>query len=249
MRRQHDYDDFASAYDRFWGYFADLVYPVLDRLVLPRVEPGGHVLDVCCGTGRLAGLVSSAGYRVTGVDGSPAMLQHARANAPDAEFVLADAREFTLDAPCDAAVSTFDSLNHLMTVEDLAAAFGSVRACLVGGAPFLFDLNTAEGFAARWTGSFGRVDDDHVVAGSSSWAPETGEARGRLTVMTRTGATWQRADVSIAERCHSDADVRAALATSGFGNVTVFDAAADLGFDEVGRVFYLAEALSGGDRT
>ncbi len=248
MARHDHYDDFASAYDRFWGYFADLVFPVVERLTLTGIGQGGRILDVCCGTGRLAGLLCAAGYRVTGVDGSEHMLACARTNAPDADLVLADARDFTVATPCDAAVSTFDSLNHFITAEDLAAVFTRVRACLVDGALFLFDLNTAGGFAARWRGSFGRVDEDHVVAGSSSWAPETGVARSHLTVMTRAGTAWHRADVTLTERCHSDAEVRAGLVASGFGNLEVFDAA-DVGIDEVGRVFYLAEALPGHGET
>ncbi|WP_416975364.1 class I SAM-dependent methyltransferase [Streptomyces sp. 4F14] len=57
-------------------------------------EPS-DVLDLGCGTGSLALLAAERGHRVTGVDGSPAMLERARAKlaAYDAGFLLGDAQE------------------------------------------------------------------------------------------------------------------------------------------------------------
>ncbi|MFF4898779.1 class I SAM-dependent methyltransferase [Streptomyces sp. NPDC001068] len=51
------------------------------------------VLDLGCGTGSLALLAAEQGHHVTGVDGSPAMVQRARAKLAgrDAVFLLGDA--------------------------------------------------------------------------------------------------------------------------------------------------------------
>jgi SAM-dependent methyltransferase len=44
--------------------------------LLEVVAPGQTVLDLGCGTGRLANLLAGRGHEVTGVDESPAMLRH-----------------------------------------------------------------------------------------------------------------------------------------------------------------------------
>ena len=46
-------------------------------------EHGVHnVLDVCCGTGLLAGELAALGYQVVGLDGSEAMLARASRQLP-----------------------------------------------------------------------------------------------------------------------------------------------------------------------
>src|SRR5207302_1217769 len=48
------------------------------------VPPGSELLDVPCGAGRLAIALAASGFRVTGVDLSPAFLDRARAADPAA---------------------------------------------------------------------------------------------------------------------------------------------------------------------
>ena len=57
------YDDFAWFYNRYWNEeFHSLAFPILERIWLPRLPPAARVLDVCCGTGYLAGLLCARGY-------------------------------------------------------------------------------------------------------------------------------------------------------------------------------------------
>ena len=46
------------------------------------------------------------------------------------EFILSDARTFKLPPTFNAAFSTFDALNHVMTLEELQQAFKNVNQCL-----------------------------------------------------------------------------------------------------------------------
>ena len=66
-------------------------------------------------------------YRVTGLDGSAAMLRLAQANAPGAQLLLADARDFGLDPPVDAVIAFSDIPNHALTLKDLD--WGWWQAC------------------------------------------------------------------------------------------------------------------------
>ncbi len=154
------YDPFARVYNRHWGFFATRAYPILEHLVLEKLPSGCAVLDLCCGTGQLAAELSRRGYRTTGLDGSEGMIEIARKNAPDVDFVVQDARNIALSRKFAAAFSTFDSLNHVMNLDELEQVFRSVFAVLEGGGYFVFDLNMEEGFRSRWRGSFEFVEED-----------------------------------------------------------------------------------------
>src|SRR5690349_1343036 len=92
-----DYDAFAAIYSRWVGReLAERSWPAIERLIGTNVEPGGTVLDLCCGCGHIARRLSEAGYRVTGLDSSREMLRIARENAPGAVLVQGDARNFCL---------------------------------------------------------------------------------------------------------------------------------------------------------
>lgn len=237
MSRYTDYDLFADVYNRHWGGFVTRVVPVLDGLVLDQLEHDSTILDLCCGTGQLAALLTIRGFEVIGIDGSASMIDYARSNAPDGHFVVSDARDFELDEPVRAVVSTFDSLNHLMTMADLERAFRRVAAALVPGGVFVFDLNMEEGFRSRWRGSFGIVDDDEVLVCRSSYDPDRAIGVMEFTLMTPDGERWLRTDVTLSQCSYPAARVRAALVAAGFVDVEEFEAA-DLGLDDVGRSFF-----------
>ena len=158
------YDEFAWFYNRYWNEdFHSLAFPILERIWLERVPAGARVLDVCCGTGHLAGLLAARGYRVTGVDLSGDMIRYARENVPGAEFLCGDAAAIRLPGPFEAAVSTFDSLNHILELADLEAAFRNTAAAMRPGGFFAFDMLLEEAYQTHWGESFALVRDDHVL--------------------------------------------------------------------------------------
>lgn len=236
-----EYDRFAEVYDRHWGDFATAVVPVLDRLVLDDLPAGATILDLCCGTGQLAAALTDRGFRVIGVDGSRPMIERARSNAPEALFMVADAREFTLPEPADAAVSTLDSLNHIMSIEGLTQVFRHVHGALSDGGSFVFDLNMEEGFRERWRGSFGIVEEDQVIVARSSFDPDEELATFALTMLTAGDDAWRRDDLTLTQRAYSEREVREALAAAGFDKVDVYGSA-DLDRSEVGRSFFVASS-------
>lgn len=232
------YDPLARIYNENWAYFADQVLPIVDTLVLEHLPPGADILDICCGPGHLAALLIKAGYRVTGIDSSSAMIELARKNAPAGEFAVQDVRTLQASQKFDAALSTFDSLNHLMTPDDLEAAFQNVFAALRERARFLFDLNMEEGFRARWRGSIGISRDDYACILRPSYRPEERLGRYDITTFLPTGPAWQRRDFTITERCYADYEIRSLLDRAGFADVEEHDART-FGWAEIGRSFFV----------
>ena len=240
-----DYDPFAWAYNEHWsGPFAAQVMAALDALLLPGLPRSARILDLCCGTGQLAAKLTGRGFRVTGVDGSPEMLRHARANAPSADFVHADARSFHLPERFDAVVCTFDSLNHIMNFDELVAVFRNVRAALSPEGRFLFDLNMEQGYLERRPGSHAIVDEDNACIVDLGYVEEERLGSFEITLFHRDGPTWTRTDLTLRQRCYSEPQVRDALADAGFDDVSVHDVESELGMDgNVGRSFFLASAV------
>jgi SAM-dependent methyltransferase len=237
-----DYDRFARVYNKHWGdTFIHLALQVMEKLVLPHLPPKARILDLCCGTGQLAQVLTAGGFRVTGLDGSEEMLKFARENAPAAEFVTADARSFKLPNVYHAVVSTFDSLNHIMTLDELTDAFRNVYASLRKGGLFFFDLNMEEGYKAVWHDSFNIVEDDEVCIVRSNYRPGERIAQFDATVFHLQDG-WQRSDFTLLQKCHPEAEVRSALETAGFKKIHTYayDEKLSLGelTTEAERVFF-----------
>jgi SAM-dependent methyltransferase len=136
----------AQFYDRLAPFY-HLVYPdwefsvrrqavALDKLI--KSQWGGDirsVLDVACGVGTQALGLAQLGYEVTGSDISAAELERARREASarglSITFSQADMREayshhgrqFDLVIACD------NSVPHLLSDDDLLAAFGEFFKC------------------------------------------------------------------------------------------------------------------------
>ncbi len=165
-----EYDSWAWLYNQTMGpeYSVNQIRP-LENLLLPLIPNDAHLLDLCCGTGQLAHQLTERGYRVVGLDGSSAMLDYARQNAPQAEFVWADARKFNLPDQVDAAFSTSASLNHMISLADLKAALQSVYVALREDGLFLFDLNHPAQMSKWWSGKI--VEGEITISYAWSLVP------------------------------------------------------------------------------
>jgi SAM-dependent methyltransferase len=238
------YDDFAWFYNRYWNEdFHSLAFPILERIWLPRVPAKGRVLDLCCGTGYLAGLLTARGLRVTGIDASPAMIAHAKENVPEADFQVADAAAFRVSGRFDGAVSTFDSLNHILDAKQLEAALKRTAKALKPGAPLAFDMLLESAYQTNWADAFSVVRDDHVLLiTGTGFDFRTKLAQCRITMFRLLDGQWRRKDVEVHERCYSTREIDDALAGAGFEAVSYYDAR-DLGMSGQlgqGRTFVVA---------
>ncbi|WP_051222858.1 class I SAM-dependent methyltransferase [Conexibacter woesei] len=106
---------------------------------LARCPEGGALLDVACGFGRHAIPLAAAGYAVTGVDRSRALLAEAERRAAGEAgaapvFVEADYRELPFaDASFDAALNLYTSLGYLGDEEDTRVLGEVARVLRPGG--------------------------------------------------------------------------------------------------------------------
>jgi SAM-dependent methyltransferase len=127
-------------YASWAGYIGDLL-----RKYLPGTDKP-LVADLACGTGSMTLLLAEKGFDMIGVDVSADMLSEARDKTAEAGFnvlyLAQDLRRLDLYGTVDAAVSTCDAFNYLLTEAELFAAFSRVALFLNPGGVFIFDMNT-----------------------------------------------------------------------------------------------------------
>ncbi len=242
------YDPFAWFYNQYWGPdFCQDVFPVFERILIPQLPAPARILDLCCGTGQIAARLAQLGYEVTGLDGSAAMLDLARFNSPDGQFIEADARSFVLPekvAPFDLVISTFDSLNHMLTLEDLDLVFQNVQRSLVPGGLFLFDLNVEEENEIAGS-TIDIVAADHVCLVRSSYQPDSRLKTYHLTLFKNCPGSgkdlYDRHDLTLFQRYHQRDEVVQLLHDNRFTQISIFDPRSQPGL--IGndcRIFYSA---------
>lgn len=240
VTRYSDYDSFAWVSNKHWGpLLIDQLLPVLERLILRHLPAKAHILDLCCGTGQLAQVLIARGYRVTGLDGSEEMLHFARENAPEGDFVLDDARSFKLPTVFDGVVSTYDSLNHVMSLEELTAVFRNVYAVVQGGGYFMFDLTVEEGYRAHQGDSLSFVEDDHVCVIRLAYRPEARVRQSDITIFRLMDGDWKRSDFTLQEKGYLPEEVYKSLEVAGFTEIHSYNAQGDLELSEEGRMFFV----------
>lgn len=118
----------------------------------------GRLIDVGCGTGRLAGRLAEAGFEVTGVDGSEGMLGVMRAEVPGVRGIFGDATDLPFENDeFDVAVSVA-VLHHLALPEAVASALREmVRVVRPGGRVVIWDHNPLNPY---WRSLMKRVPQD-----------------------------------------------------------------------------------------
>ena len=125
---------------------------------LTGVEPGSRALDVATGTGDLAVELASRGAAVTGMDFSPAMLELARAKAPEIEFEEGDALALRYgDAEFDAVTVGFGARNFADLDQGLREM---ARVTKPGGRVVVLEITTPQRPPLSW---FFRVWFDRIV--------------------------------------------------------------------------------------
>ena len=109
---------------------------------------GGPVLELGCGSGRVAFELAQAGIEVLGIDTMPSMLQRARersARLPQAararvSFRRGDMRRLKLGRTFRLVIAPFNAFTHLYTRRDLERALAGCRDHLAARGRLVFDV-------------------------------------------------------------------------------------------------------------
>jgi SAM-dependent methyltransferase len=220
------YEELAPFYDEFTaGYDYERWLGELQALAVAHGLRGRRLLDVACGTGKSFMPMLERGYDVTACDLSPAMVDRARAKAPEAEVLVADMRELPVLGEFDLITCLDDSLNYVLAREEAEAAIAGMAANLAPGGLLAFDVNTL----GTYTRLFGRdsVSDagERVFCWRGATAPDAGPGErfaAAIDVFSRShDGCWSRAVSRHEQRHHPRAEIEAGLALAGLEPVAV----------------------------
>jgi SAM-dependent methyltransferase len=191
------YEHYAQFYDatgqiRYSLLFHQYLTDLLAAHPLPLARSERWALDLACGTGTFALLLADAGWRVTGVDRARAMLQQAQQKGEAlqlaVEWVVADLRALPtaqLGRCYDLVTCLYDSLNYLLTDDDLAACFRAVAALLRPGGLFIADMNSRYVLQHVWVGC--EVHEQHGYTQVQQIAFDAASDRSTLRLIGMVG--------------------------------------------------------------
>ena len=129
------YDDIYSSMGKDYVAEANRLHELIQK---HKQTAGNAMLDVACGTGTHAGLLSKD-YKVEGTDLNPDMLRVARKKHPDIHFAQADMRNLNLGRQYDVITCLFSAIGYMKTKTDLQKAIKSMSRHLLAGGVLLVE--------------------------------------------------------------------------------------------------------------
>jgi|SRR5579875_2210018 len=240
------YDEIAEMYHALWAnWYLPAALPALEKLFFLGMPARARVLDLCCGSGHVTRELVRRGYRVTGVDASAALVAIARRELPKAEFQVQDARTLAMEKRFEGALSTFDSLNHILSLDELSRTFAGVHAALKPQGLFVFDMNLEEAYSMdlrQWTVDIAE-DTVGLVRGSYDFTAKLASTE-LIWFIRSSDQLWRQQRSIVEQRCYEQAEIVAALEAAHFREIEAIPARdagvrTDMAF---GRVFFVARA-------
>jgi 2-polyprenyl-3-methyl-5-hydroxy-6-metoxy-1,4-benzoquinol methylase len=222
------YLEFAQLYTsgkftEFSARMAQLLPSILDQY---QMKPK-TILDVACGEGTFAIAMAKAGFNVTGIDQSPEMLKIARKKAQAEGVTITlhemDMRHLKLKTTFDMVTCWFDSLNYLLTNDDLASTFTGIAKHLNPRGHFIFDMNTIywlTTLANRYAVTLERETENIFQVHRHSYDEKTRIATFEITGFIKDDGCWQRqVDETHHERGYTIDEIRSCLKNAGMTEI------------------------------
>jgi SAM-dependent methyltransferase len=188
------------------------------------------VLDVPCGTGRIAVPLAERGFTVAGLDISGTVLARAREDGPGLDFRQGDMRELPwADGSFDAVLNFWTAFGYFESQDEDERVLAEFARVLGPGGVFVLDtvnqLALIRGFRPQ---AFEEVEGVLVLQ-EHTYDQVTGRSRARWTFL-RDG---QRSELSFEHRLYTTPEYVAMLGRAGFEPSAFYGGfdGAELGWD------------------
>jgi SAM-dependent methyltransferase len=185
------------------------------------------ILDVACGTGAHASLLTETGFIVTGLDLNSFMIEFAHKNHPTLAFLVGDMQALPFSNAFDAVICMCSSFSYNNSNEEITAALqGFFRALKLGGLAIIDVFNPLSLLEKRAFASEIREDTKYAQVGMYSVSEISIETSNQLLVEKRSLFTNKddklvQSDVT-KFRLFFPQELRYFLETNGFDNVIFY---------------------------
>lgn len=240
------YKDFARVYDEFMDQtpYDEWLLNILNVFKKYNIKENAQVLDLGCGTGKMARRLKKAGYQVTAVDNSMDMLEVAASEEDDGIlYVLQDMVSLELPDQMDAVVSICDCMNYILEKEDLREAFTRVKRFLKEDGVFMFDMNSHYKYReilACNTFAEDREDASFIWDNFYDESDRINEYQLSLFIQNEQG-TYNKYEELHLQKAYDEEEIKEILYEAGFTSVTVCDAdTMEEVKEDTQRLYYIA---------
>ena len=199
-------------------------------------------LDVGCGGGWFTRAFQRCGYRMTGLDVSAEMLDHAQKTALEegirSEYLLGDITKIKLPKRFDFVTAINDCINYIPK-NKLNAAFKNVGGALKKGGVFLFDISSERKFREKIANTVSADDREDVTYLNFSREETDGVTMDVTLFVKRPDGAFDRLDETHRRYIYTEEEINPALKKNGF---TLLEAEGHLGEDKTtsDRITFLA---------
>ncbi len=176
-------------------------------------------LDIGCGGGWFTRAFSRHGYRMTGVDVSPQMLDFAQAQSMKegvrAEYLLGDVVKLKTLKKYDFATAINDCINYVPK-DKLGSAFKSVKNALKKGGIFLFDISSTKKFREKIANTVSVDDRDDITYVCFNKQEQDGATMDVSLFIRRADGLYERKEETHRQYAYTEEEIITALKENGF---------------------------------
>ncbi|MBS3781482.1 MAG: class I SAM-dependent methyltransferase [Candidatus Thermoplasmatota archaeon] len=105
---------------------------------------GEPVLELGCGTGRITIPIARDGHKIIGLDLSEKLLKRAKEKSKkddlNIDWIIGDMRDFSLDKRFNLIFIPFNTIHHILTLEDMEKVLENVKEHLEPNGRFMVEL-------------------------------------------------------------------------------------------------------------
>lgn len=185
--------------------------------------PHDSVLNIACGTGSLDVVLSAEVRSWTGIDGSAAMIERARAKMEAAgraaDYHVGRMESFDLGRAFDLTLCLYDSINYVIEEELVRAAFCAARRHTRPGGGYIVDITTEHNIIHNFSNyTFAGNFDEYSYIWENDYKLRTKICHSRLTMFLAApgGGHYTKAVEDHVQRMYDPRRVQRWLRQAGF---------------------------------
>ena len=211
------YKNFSKLYDKFMEFSDYGAWEKqVEELIIQGNPDGKRLLDIGCGTGELL-LRMAKNYQCDGMDLSEEMLKIAQKKLKhrDVKLFLGDMVEFDTGFRYDIMVSLFDTVNHMVSQEELINHFQSVENSLNSNGVYIFDVVDREFMDTMFPGGLFADNRKDITC---IWEHEIEEGIDYIDAtyfLKNSRGNWDKLTESYAKKIFTESEIKESAEKAG----------------------------------